>query len=142
LPTCLHFVVRGREPNSVTSTNSSQPIVYQITYSVLEPPAAPWWRGRIAHLPFPWLSSGFSWVHPLPIYSRFPSAYPSSRLAYDPLPPCCPVTTSWSIRIESFTCMPLKKLVVTCVPLKSLFTPLYHRLELLCPLRHSVDFLT
>jgi hypothetical protein len=44
--------------------------------------------------------------------------------------------------IESFTCMPLKKLVVTCVPLKSLFTPLYHRLELLCPLRHSVDFLT
>lgn len=87
---CLHFVVRGREPNSVTGTNSSQPIVYQITYSVLEPPAAPWWRGRIAHLPFPRLSSGFSWVHPLPIYSRFPSAYPSSRLAYDPLPHLLP----------------------------------------------------
>jgi hypothetical protein len=39
---------------------------------------------------------------------------------------------------ESFTCKPLKKLVVTCVPLESLFAPLCHRLELLCPLCHSV----
>jgi hypothetical protein len=33
--------------------------------------------------------------------------------------------------IESFTCMPLKKLPSTCVPLKVEFAPTCHRLKLL-----------
>jgi hypothetical protein len=37
--------------------------------------------------------------------------------------------------IESFICMPLKKLVVTCVPLESLFAPLCHRLVSPMPFR-------
>jgi hypothetical protein len=44
------------------------------------------------------------------------------------LPPNC----------ETFTCMPLKKMVVTCVPLKKLVAPVCHRPKLLCPLCHFV----
>jgi hypothetical protein len=39
---------------------------------------------------------------------------------------------------ESFTCMPLKKMVLTCVPLKKFLAPVCHRAKLLCPLCHSV----
>jgi hypothetical protein len=40
---------------------------------------------------------------------------------------------------ESFTCMPLKKMVLTCVPLKKFLAPVCHRAKLICPLCHSVQ---
>jgi hypothetical protein len=39
---------------------------------------------------------------------------------------------------ETFTCMPLKKMIPTCVPLKRLLAPVCHQPKLLCPLRHSI----
>jgi hypothetical protein len=39
---------------------------------------------------------------------------------------------------ETFTCMPLKNMVVTCVPLKKLLAPVCHRPTFLYPLCHSI----
>jgi hypothetical protein len=40
---------------------------------------------------------------------------------------------------QSFTCMPLKKMVLTSVPLKKFLAPVCHRPKLICPLCHSVQ---
>jgi hypothetical protein len=45
--------------------------------------------------------------------------------------PTAACSARWNKGVESFTCMPLKKLPLTCVPLKVEFAPTCHRLKLL-----------